>query len=199
MRGVAQDPVTGLDLLTLGIAVLGALTGLASLVWQAVSFVLSGGRPKVELLEAWLGTGGGVTGVPGTWPGRRPPVPTMDQEHLAVRVSNVGRLPLSVTSWGIKIGPTELSHTPGGLWNKPLPYRLDVGEQQTWFVDRAVVDKTSEALRSSKVRGSTVGERVVIKGSASFGTGITLSSATYHRGPDGRLVPTRRRWFRRWG
>lgn len=49
---VAFVPV---DVTTLVIAVIGAVTGVASLVWSVATHVLSGGRVVVELLGGWTG------------------------------------------------------------------------------------------------------------------------------------------------
>jgi hypothetical protein len=110
--------VTALDLLTLVIAIVGALTGVIALVWQAVTFVLTGGRARVELKMAWLGPGGAIVGEPGSWTLGRSPAPGYDSECLGVEVSNVGRLPISVTGWAVTVGPGQLGYVQSP-WNNP--------------------------------------------------------------------------------
>ena len=162
--------MTALDVLTLVVAILGALTGVAALVWQAVTFALSGGRVKVALKTAWLGPGGAIIGEPGTWKPGQPPAAAYDTECFGVEVRNVGRLPVSVTGWGVKVGPAELGDVQN-VWNKPLPHRLEVGEAVTWFVEARQVMSAADTIRPPELRAAAslgTGKRVVSKNRLAF-------------------------------
>ena len=100
-----------MEVTTLIIAGFGAVTGAASLGWGVASYILSGGRVKVELLGGWVGRAGLITG-PLTaslaQPDERMPEPVM-----AVGVRNLGRLPVLMRAgtcrWGRSASAT--SHT----------------------------------------------------------------------------------------
>ena len=53
------EPTT-LDIVTLVVAIIGALTGIAALVWQAVEFSLTGARVRVTLKSAIVGPSGAI-------------------------------------------------------------------------------------------------------------------------------------------
>lgn len=168
----SDDPVSALDIVTLVVAGIGALTGIAALAWQAATFALSGGRAKVTLKVAWLSPGGGaLVGEPGTWhPGRRP-AEGFDLECFGVEVVNVGRLPITVTGWGVDIGKAQLGYVLAA-WNPPLPHRLDVGEQATWFVEAPSVAAAASAL--AEVVGGNPSVR--LRANAKLGTGKSVTS-----------------------
>lgn len=146
------DKVTALDVVTLVTAMLGALTGIAALAWQWTTWSLSGARIQVDLKHAWLGRGGAITGVPGTWKDTRPPAAGYDLECLAVETRNVGRMPASITGWAVEVGVASLGYFDSP-WNKPLPHRLESGESVTWFVERATVESMSSVLRKGTWNG----------------------------------------------
>jgi hypothetical protein len=158
--------VDALEIVTLVVAIVGAVTGVAALVWEAATFVLSGSRVKVALTHAWLGGGGVVTGPLGEI-GKQPPDERFPVEALGVEVRNVGRLQASVTGCAIEVGPVAISaFVPH---NEPLPHRLDIGEENTWFVEVAQI----HAAVSAAVR--TFGP-VEIRARASLGTGKRITS-----------------------
>lgn len=165
----AATEVTGLDLATLAIAVIGAITGVASLAWTIASHVLTGARVKVELRGGWIGPGGAVTmPMDGFDPSALPP----DGFHrlvAAVQVRNVGRLPATVVNWGVNIGKTQLGQVVGP-WNKPLPHRVDVEEQEAWFVDLPQVMAVVAVLAKTDLPAKQLGAAV------SLGDGRTIES-----------------------
>src|SRR4051794_7948983 len=111
-------------------AILGVVLGVASIVWQAATHVLSGGRAKVAMLIGAVNSGSMITDLADK-------VSPQDLDRyaeqgyleriVAVHVANVGRLPITVTRWTLKPN-TGVSATPmGSSAGKPLPHRLDVG------------------------------------------------------------------------
>jgi hypothetical protein len=143
------DCAGGTDIATLVVAIVGAVTGLLALAWQAVTYFLSGARFRVELVSGWVGPSGAFVGTPGTFEASHPPSSSLNEACLGVKVTNVGRLPLTVTSWSIGIGPAALGLF-ANQWNKPVPHRLEVGEPATWFVASADVSRAAYALRNQK-------------------------------------------------
>lgn len=104
----SKDPsssATPLDYIILAVAIVGAITGVAALMWQALTFYLEGARIRVILKVAWVGQAGAVMGPPGMWDWGRPPAPGYELECLAVEVRNKGRSPTSVTSRDHPIPP----------------------------------------------------------------------------------------------
>lgn len=168
----ADPGPTTLDLVTLAIAVFAAITSVAALVWQIASFRLTGARVKVDLKIAWLGSGGAAVGVPGTWQPGVSPSPSVHLECLAVHVRNEGRMPASITGWWVKIGPGQLGYVES-LWNKPVPHRLDGGEENTWFVERAQVLGVARAFKRDHLnRDGTV----TVRAGAATGAGKSIES-----------------------
>jgi hypothetical protein len=163
------DPVTGLDIATLVIAVVGAITGVGSLVWNVASHALTGARVKAELQPGFFGHGGVITT---NWDNFRqddPPDPGFDRAVLVVKARNVGRLPASVTGWSVVIGATELSHV-GGAWNKPLPHRLEGGEDNSWYVEFGQVEAIIRTLVATNMPPDKLAAKV------SLGDGRTIRS-----------------------
>ena len=124
---------------TLGIAVLGLCLSVASLVWQATTFRLSGPRVRVELR---VGATNGQTYA--TMPLKQDwydSVIRLQQQGMglpiiAVMIRNVGRQATSVVNYaaaldtGISFGMTS---PPRGC--KPLPHRLEAEDQILYYVE----------------------------------------------------------------
>lgn len=148
---------------SLVIAIVGLALAAASLSWQAATHVLTGGRVRVKLRVGAMSNGAMVTGPPeGLSPelladlaaqGYRRPI-------VAVEVANVGRLPVTVTTWKLT-HERGISYAPiGESIGKPLPFRLEAGEAETWAVDLQTVislaQTTVETLTSrsgSRIHG----------------------------------------------
>jgi hypothetical protein len=119
------DDVTALDLWTLVIAVLAAITGIAALVSQIYSHVASGPRVKVAVANALLTSNG-------AW-------------ALSVDVTNVGRLPVTILEVGLildddhsKKVPIHAMH-PAMRVGPDVPSRLIDGDAVAWYVEPADV------------------------------------------------------------
>jgi hypothetical protein len=138
---------TALDIATFVIAVLALMLATLGLGWQVLTHFLTGGRVKAELLL-------GATNAAAT----SMVTALATQERLtdrwirdlaeqgyirpifAVRVRNVGRLPVTVERWSLTtsqgINLTPLSDSIG----PDLPHRLEAGMSETWALggDRVV-------------------------------------------------------------
>lgn len=173
---VVGNEVTALDIATLIIAVIGAFTGITSLVWTVASHVLTGARVKVELVIGWVANGSVIT-LP--WsshnPSKPPPFSGIDLQYpvVGVQVRNVGRLACSVRGWSVSLdNGVALSHVELPM-NSPLPHRLDAGEEQTWFAQLSPVLAMIEASR-----GSNMPPRAVF-GRATLGDGRAVESSKH--------------------
>lgn len=92
----------------------GAIAGVAALVWQAFTWRRSAHRVKVERSSSVL---------VGGWQ-------EDDNTYLCVTARNVGAAPVTVTGWGVEFGRKQ-----GGMivpspppQSATLPYKLDAGE-----------------------------------------------------------------------
>jgi hypothetical protein len=135
---------------TLVIAVIGLVLAVASIVWQAAAFRLSGARVKVQLREGALGHGYVATGPPGTQPMSALARQGFDTEILAVLVRNKSRMPITVErvqarfETGMAIGHTvQVGQTT-------LPHRLEGGASDTWFVDMGTIRRVIPVLKTPK-------------------------------------------------
>ncbi|HET6908041.1 MAG TPA: hypothetical protein VFH54_01780 [Mycobacteriales bacterium] len=109
---------TGLDYLTLGVAIFGAVTGAVAIAVQVVQFTFSGPRVKVNA-SANLHSANML------W-------------FLGIGAANVGRAPVTVQSIGVQLGGGK--HIPVGALiqpiysGPPLPHRLEPGDEANWLV-----------------------------------------------------------------
>lgn len=139
-----------MDALTLIIAVLGLVVATGSAIWQAATFVLEGGRVKLALQ---VGTTTGRSLITGNVDviGNEALHKMIDQHGgtavIAIEVRNVGRAPVTVQRWGVRLA-SGVSLVPLDLSiGEKLPYRLDGGEQQTWAMD---LEPVVDAVRVAK-------------------------------------------------
>lgn len=138
---------TTLDIVTLVVAIFGALMGLAALVWQIAQHSLTGARVRVELKSAMLGPGGAVVAPQDqAWRQADQIRPNgYSTPAYAVTVINRGRFPATVESVSFVVG--------GGLGYRPvadligpeLPHRIEGGSAGTWYVNARAVWATEDA------------------------------------------------------
>lgn len=163
----SNDPSV-LDWITLAIAVIGALTGIASLGWQVWSFARTG--PKVKVSTAW-----GVA-----------PVSSPDQPDTVfiVDAHNVGRSPVGVVGWGLLLPDGRSVVTAGRLpGSSPVPATVDGGHSLKWMMRLA--DVPEEVLQTNdraelKLRGFVhlgTGEQVVSRKALPVSKGALRTSA----------------------
>lgn len=113
---------------------IGALTGIAALLWQLFAWRKSAHRVKVERSRAWVAFGGGG----------------LSDELLSVQARNVGAAAVTVTGWGISLG-----REAGGLvvlnplaFSTQLPHRLESGAEATFHAESSGIK--ASALRRGK-------------------------------------------------
>lgn len=149
---------------SLVVAICAVALATLSLGWQAATYVLTGGRVKVELLVGAMGNGGIVTAPPnGLSPDWQEHLATQgfSRPIVAVTVANVGRQPVKVDRWGIKSGVGTSFYPVGESIGPKLPHRLEVGDAGTWAVDlitlQAFIQATNEvAIKSQSSRGKSL-------------------------------------------
>jgi hypothetical protein len=147
-----DNSITGLQIATFVIAVVGAMLAVASLAWQAYTFRMSGPRVKVALVIGAVM--GGHIAYNEARPGWRKTFNDF-QGHpvmpfVGIKVVNIGRLPITVLSirgmldTGQKFGPIG-----GGDLGKGLPYRLDSHDEEVWGIPVPDVIAAISAVRTS--------------------------------------------------
>lgn len=105
--------------MTLAIAIIGAVTGVASLVWQAWSFLKAG--PQVHVTNSFgiIGMNDGST-----------------RNVLILDASNRGRMGIEIRGWGFEL-PNK-SHLVPGLRqlpiSTPIPHHLEPGHSASWHM-----------------------------------------------------------------
>jgi hypothetical protein len=104
--------------MTLALAIAALVLSLASLVWQAWTFLASGPRVKVTTANAlpmYDGRGG-------DW-------------MVTVEATNSGRAPCTVENWGIRLpGDARLITTERPAWIPPVPHRLEPHSSVTFYM-----------------------------------------------------------------
>jgi len=100
------------------LGIIGAITGVAALVWQVMTWRQSGAVIAVTAHQAFP-TYGDHLGEP----------------HVNVSARNSGRSPVTVNGWGLLLpdGRTMVSANPAP-WSTSLPYRLEPGADGSWYL-----------------------------------------------------------------
>lgn len=159
------NALTALDIVTLVVALIGAITGVAALAWGVAQHRLTGARVKVALVGGWAMGGGLASGPLDTI--RRPD--GAGDAVVGVQVRNVGRLPAVVTVWGVRAGKASCHSEAFSSFNPPLPKRIEVGEELTWYLPADMV--ATHARVTGQVLGNNrLSARVVL------GTGEEITS-----------------------
>lgn len=145
------------DWLTLTVGVLGAvggLAGIASFLWQVATWRRSTHDVRVQRAQAWF-----------TYPNG-----TFSPDLVAVTVTNVGSGPVTVTGWGIEMGPSRdnMNVLEPLVGSTPLPHRLESGANMTVHIEaRHLRDARDErGIPFSKMRAWArlgTGERIFAK------------------------------------
>ncbi|MBF4770279.1 hypothetical protein ISU10_21090 [Nocardioides agariphilus] len=137
--------MSALEVSTLVIAVVGAVTGVAALATQVWGLLIAGPRIKVTVANALVPIGG-----PGgslTW-------------ALSLDASNVGRLPVTILDAGTTFRAgrewkkAPLGMMPADSWHGDrAPYRLADGEATTWILEPVTLAQAAEENRVRDVYG----------------------------------------------
>jgi hypothetical protein len=122
---------------------------------------------KVELLGGWVGAAGLVSG-PLTASLAQPNA-TFHEPVLAVRARNLGRLPVVVEGWYVRMDQINLGHVQHAA-NPAIPFTLAPGESETWVVALAEVMAAAEAASNAGIRFDEL--RAIV----SLGSGKSRSS-----------------------
>jgi hypothetical protein len=163
---------------TLLIAVVGLGLAIASLVWQAATFVLSGARVRVEIqIGAHDGAGTIMSGPPESLSQGMGLLARQGyaNEMIGARVRNRGRMAMSVESFEVVFSnKIALSHPGNGL-GPDFPYRLEPQSSASWFL---ALDPVRHAVATS---ASTLGtpnpDRVRVR--VGLGNGKAALSASF--------------------
>lgn len=143
---------SALDWITFAIAIVGAATGVASLVWHMWAFSRTGPRVVVNV-------SGGVTSF-------RP-----DNSHeliLIVEARNMGRSPCEITGWGLEFPDgqqyVQFKPVPG---TTAVPSTIAGGHRGTWLVPMADLAEVPQLLTD---------DRIPVRGFVHLGSGDRIVS-----------------------
>jgi hypothetical protein len=170
--------LSGNEIATLAIALLGVVLSALSLGWQAATFFLEGGRIKAVFQPGFSG-GAGVVTMPMAQFTDQATINTMmsqgfTQAVVAIRVRNVGRLPVTVASWSVVTRPGVVEWQPIGAALGPrLPHRLEAGESEMWATDFGSVRAMVVATASVK---KIPPNRMRVGATVSLGDGRTVKA-----------------------
>lgn len=105
------------------LGIVGALTGVAALAWQVLTWRQGGAVVTVTAFQAFP-TYGDQLGEP----------------HVNVTARNSGRSPVTVNGFGLQLpdGRTMVvSSLPS--WSSPVPHRLEPGADGSWYIPTAEI------------------------------------------------------------
>lgn len=125
------DPFTATDAITLGIASIGALTGIAALAITASQFWLSGARLRVKISAGWLASPRQPIYGEKSWD--MPDVPQLGDESpriVVITVDNFGRMSTTIIDWGIVEGKHGQYYSLNMSENPRPPVRIEPGVRQ---------------------------------------------------------------------
>jgi len=165
LRAVKQP--TPLDVVTLIIAVVGALSGVAALAWSVAAHLLTGPRVKVVLRGGWMNGTECVTVPINAFLAITPPE-GFPAPVVAVHVYNSGRSPVQITTWAVSVGAATYNNATGP-GNDTLPCLLGPGEERMWYADRSFLITLVAMLNSG-------GNDVDLTGMVTLGTGRSVRS-----------------------
>jgi hypothetical protein len=164
-----NDGVSTLDVVTLVVAIIGALTGVASLVWAMVAHLTTGVRAAVELSCGWVTPDSFLSFDPATVKQRPFGEGVTGRPVFGVTVRNRGRLPLVVTSLGVGTTAVSLLRFEDP-YSPPLPHELGVSAEATWFAPAHDLVTLLAASQHAKLPTTE------LQASARLGTGKSIKS-----------------------
>lgn len=146
------------------LGIIGALTGALSLGWNIASHFLTSGRATVELRGAWInGTTYAsfpIASFDVSKPTARDSIPA-----LMVEITNVGRLPVTITECSVGVGPTIAYGEVNPPRNPRIPCRLEVGDVARWVFDVA------DVLELVDLAQTQLPDRFQLRGRGTVGAG----------------------------
>jgi hypothetical protein len=151
------------------LAVIGVITGVASLTWNVVSFLWTGARPKLKPIVGILDIRGGLVSADATRDirqglasaaGQLPPgAPWV----VGVEVVNAGRAPFHVAKWELRAEPGAMSYSQ---FHPPMPGTVAVpcdiapGASATFFAELHHADTVASVAEANTGKPQRVTVRV---------------------------------------
>ncbi len=168
--------MSGVDAVTLVLAILGFVLSVASLLWQFVSWRLSGPRVRVEMrVGATNGQRIGTVPVNASW---RESLDFMAKQDnllsrvLVAKIVNSGRQSTSVVNYSAAIDDAgmQVGVLAAPFGSPPLPHRLEAESQVSYYLDLNDLLKVLAALEASGQPAKRVRMR------AELGSGRSVTS-----------------------
>lgn len=165
------------------LAALGVALALASLLWQAISWLLSGSRVSVEIARTLSDPEGDKSSIIGASTDAKTLAflrnEGFTEPRIMIRVFNRGRGPSEIEQVGI-VGPTGDGLV--GIFDPPLPCRIDGETSMHWHIDVSAVERWAHALAA--LRATAAPEMVEIRAQVTLGTGKEIKSKSTLIFPD---------------
>ena len=119
-----------MEVAALVLGIVGAVTGVAALAWQVITWIKSGAVVRVTATQAFLAYGGS------------------SEQFLNVTARNTGRSPVTVKGWGLQFpdGRTMVFPHPAP-WSSPPSHRLEPGAEGSWYTPTAEVARSCAEYR----------------------------------------------------
>ncbi len=111
-----------MEVAALVLGIVGAVTGVAALAWQVITWTKSGAVVKVTANQAFLASGGPA------------------EQFLNVTARNTGRSPVTVKGWGLRFPDGRVLVFPNPApWSSSPSHRLEQGSEGSWYAPTAEV------------------------------------------------------------
>jgi hypothetical protein len=163
---------SALDIASLTLGLIGAVTGVVALLWNVVEFALAGPRIQVRLSEGRTDGFQLITG-PGLW-AQNPSYTGIELPYrvVAIEVTNRGRAAVTIASAGMKFtNGTEFHATD------ETNYRLDAHSSHTWRLPFETASAVVTTSRKSNMPAESA------RGLARLATGKAIVSKVAVRIP----------------
>ena len=157
------------------VAIIALVVSVSSLTWQIVLYLLGGARVRTELHIGALGAGTLAVHAPVGKPVDFAHLAQQgfDQPVFAVKARNAGRLAVSITKWDIAFDNGGACSYPQWDANndRPLPYRLEPGDEVVWYCPAAPIRAAIDAFAAAGLPVRVLQAQVGLGG-----TGKTVTS-----------------------
>ncbi|RYV51009.1 phosphoribosylamine--glycine ligase [Pengzhenrongella frigida] len=138
----------------LAVACLSLVLSAGSIGWQVATRHLDGGRVRLRLVHGVVGAGGVAAGAVGRDSARRDLSRMRSQgfmgpEVVGVAVTNVGRAPVRIDRYSVRLKHGGFAFIPvGDVLGANLPHRLEPGETETWYAEVQAARALVHSVRS---------------------------------------------------
>ena len=132
-------------MILIAIALIGAVTGVASIAITVWQHMISGPRLRVEVAQARFNSESSIIGGQAWAQSDAKVIAQFPIAAVAVSVINYGRMATYINRWGIMLPANMMLHDLQTPINPNLPARIEPGERLTFFADIDMVARGARA------------------------------------------------------